>query len=173
MPEAWLHFAVVVSVQFLLFIAHAYYAKKISDVPRLRWQGALIGLGMGLFYDLVIGKFFGLASYELGFDAFFLVVNGTLSYGVFAANTLLMQQARLRDILAWIVVLTAVYEIVNYFFRVWTWHFHHLLAFSSLIEFLIVLLFGYFTGAIFVAALSRIFFGKHFAFLETTLKKSL
>ena len=171
MTEPWLNFAVVIFAQLLFFIAHAYYAKKLSDMPRILGLGVCIGVVMGLLYDLVLGKFLGLASYTLGFGAFFLIVNGALSYGLFAASTLLMQHARLRYFFPWIIVLIAVYEITNHFFRVWTWEFTHLLVYLPPIEFLLILLVGYFGGAMFVAVLSYAFLGCRFFFIDNLLKK--
>lgn len=57
MSEAWLNFAVVVFVQCMLFVAHAYFAKRVSDVPRLLGMGVLIGIMIGPLYDLVGGNF--------------------------------------------------------------------------------------------------------------------
>lgn len=166
MSEAWLNFGVVVFAQFILFIVHAYYANKLSDVPRTLGMGALIGVVVGLFYDLILGMYFGLASYTLGFTASFLSINWVLSYGIFAANTLLMQDARLRDFFLWTIVVVTIYETVNHFFLVWTWKFEHLLAFSSSIEFLTVLLVGYCSGALFVATLAHTFLGYRFLVIK-------
>ncbi len=126
---------------------------------------------MGLLYDLVLGKFFGLASYALGFGVFFLIINGALSYGLFAASTLLMQRARLQYFFPWIIALIAVYEITNHFFPVWTWKFAYLPVYFPFIEFLSILLFGYFGGAMFVAVLSHAFFGRRFFFIDNLLKE--
>ena len=171
MLEAWLNFAVVIFAQFLFFIAQAYYTKKLSAVPRILGVGVCIGIVMGLLYDLVLGKFFGLASYTLGFGVVFLIINGALSYGLFAASTLLMQRARLRDFFPWLIALIAVYEITNYFFRVWTWEFEHMLVYFPSIEFLLILLIGYFGGAMFVAMLSHTFLGRRFFFIDNLLRK--
>lgn len=170
MLESWLNFAIVVFAQLVLFVAHAYYVNRLTDIPRLLGLGVLIGLVMGLLYDLFLGKFLGLASYELGFGAIFLVINGALSYGIFAANVLLLQHARLRDFFLLTVVVVVVYEVTNNFLRVWTWRLEHLLAFSSSVEFIIVLLIGYFTGAIFVAAVAHKFFQYRFSFINNLLK---
>lgn len=166
MLEAWLNFAIIIFVQFLLFITCAYYKKRLSDVPRILGLGVLTGIILGLSFDLVLGKFFGLNSYALGFGPFFLILNAALSYGIFVANILLLQQARLPYFYVWTLLVMAVYEITNYFFRVWTWEF-------SLpdIAFLSVLSAGYFGGAILIAVVWHVFLGHRFFFIDTLLKK--
>jgi len=161
-----LNFAIVIFVQLLLFITCAYHEKKLSNVPRILGWGVLIGIAMGLSFDLVLGKFFGLSSYALGFGAFFLIINAALSYGLFAANILLLQRVRLAHFYIWTVVIVAVYEITNHFFRVWKWE----LGLPP-IEFLIVLSVGYFGGAILVAIISHVFLGHRFFFIDNFLKK--
>ena len=153
MPDAWVNFAVVVFVQFLLFIIVAWYAKKLPNMPRLLGWGALIGLVMGLCFDLGLGKLLGLHSYTLGFGAPFLILNGTLSYGLFAATTLLLQSMPPRYFLPWVIVIVAVYEITNHFFRVWAWRFS-----LPPLEFAVVLLTGYLGGAIIVTVISHVCF---------------
>jgi len=166
MSEAWLHFAIVFFVLLLLFIIHAYYEKKLSDTPRILGQGILSGIVFGLLFDLVLGKFFGLWSYTLGFGAFFLTLNAALLYGLFAANILLMQQVRLLHFYIWMMIVAAVFEITNLFFHVWTWEF-----ILPPIQFLIVLSAGYFGGAILVATVWHVFLGHRFFFIDTSLKK--
>lgn len=169
MLEAWQNFAILVAVQFLLFITHAYYAKKLSDVPRILALSAPIGLAMGLSYDLALGKFLDLSSYALGFGAFFLTLNAILSYGLFVANTLLLQKARLLYFYIWTVFVMAVYEITSHFFRVWTWEFGTEFALPPTL-FVAVLSLGYFSGALLVAIIAH-FFGYRFFFLERLFKK--
>ena len=166
MPEAWLHFAIVVSVQLIIFIIHAYYEKRLSDVPRILGWGVLIGIAIGLSSDLILGKFFGLWSYTLGFGPSFLSLNAALVYGVFAANTLLMQRSRLLHFFIWTMVVMAFYEITNHFFRAWTYEFA-----LSPIEFLAFLSIGYFGTAILVAVVWHAFLGHRFFLIDTLLKK--
>lgn len=166
MSEAWLNFAVVVFVQFLFFIIHAYYAKKLSDAPRMLGWGALTAIVVGIPFDLIAGMFFGLHSFVLGFSPFFLVANAVFSYGLFVSNTLLMQNAKLQYFFPWIVVLIAVYEITNHFFPVWIWEFT-----LPIFVFLIVLLIGYLGGAMLIAAISHLLFGRRFLFIDNLLKK--
>jgi len=166
MFEAWLHFAIVTSVQLLLFIIHAYYEKRLSDAPRILGRGVLIGVVIGLFFDLVLGKFLELFSYTLGFGVLFITLNLVFSYGLFSANTLLMQRARLLHLYLWTIIVMVVYEITNLFFPMWTWK----LALPD-IAFLAVLSVGYFGGAILVAIISHVFLRDRFLFIDTLLKR--
>jgi hypothetical protein len=168
MQEAWLNFAIVFFVQLLLFITHAYYEKKLSGVLRILGLGALSGIVLGPLLDLIFGKFLGLCSYTLGFGALFLILNGVLLYGLFAANTLLMQRARLVHFFIWTMVVAGVFEITNLFFHLWTYAF----AVPS-IEFFIVVSAGNFGAAIFVAVVWHVFFGRRFFFIDNLLKKAL
>jgi hypothetical protein len=153
----WLNFAIVILVQFLIFILYAYYEKKIPDVPRVLAHGVVIGIVIGLLFDLVLGKYFRLNSYVLGFGVPFLILNDAFSYGLFAATTLLLQHVRPPYFFINIAFVTAIYEITNRFFHVWTWEFV-----SSPIQFLVLLLLGYFGGATLIALCGRVFFGYRF-----------
>lgn len=166
MSGAWLDFAVVFFVQLLLFIAHAHYEKKLSCVPRILGRGVLSGIVLGPLLDLIFGKFLGLCSYTLGFGAFFLIFNGALLYGLFAANALLMQQARALHFFIWTIVVAAVFEITNLLFHVWSWTFP-LIS----IEFFILFLIGNFGAAILVAGFWHVFLGDRFFFLDYLIKK--
>lgn len=163
MPETWLNFIIAFFVQLLFFIVHAWYEKKLSDVPRILVWGVLSGIVLGLLFDLVFGEFLGLWSYMLGFGAFFLILNAALVYGLFAANVLLMRQARLLHFFIWVMVMGAVLEITNLFFHVWTWKF----AFLS-VEFVTIFLIGYFGTAILVAVVWHVFLGHRFSFISNT-----
>ena len=166
MSEAWLNFSIVVFIQLLFFIIHAYYSKKLSDAWRILGLGILIGMMVGLFSDLVLGKFFGLWSYTLGFGALSLILSAAFVYGLLVANTLLMQRARLSHFFVWTMIVGAVYEISNYFFHVWTYEFV-----LSPTGFLIFLLIGYFGTAIVIAIISHVFIGRRFFFIKNLLKK--
>ncbi|MEK7585706.1 MAG: hypothetical protein AAB477_00505 [Patescibacteria group bacterium] len=167
MSEAWLNFIIVVFLQLLFFIIHAWYAKKLYDVPRILGWSIPVGIVVGILFDLIIGKFLGLHSYALGFGALSLILNGALLYSFFVANVLLMQGARLVHFCIWVIVIAAFYEIPHHFFRVWTWE----LPFPPNIEFLIVLLAGYVGGAILVAVISHVFLGRQFSFIDNLFKK--
>lgn len=166
MSEAWLNFAIVIFTQLFLFVVCAHYTKKFSDIPRILGWGALIGIVVGIPFDLLVGKFFGLHSFTLGFGIFFLSINTTLSYGLFVANILLLQHVRFLNFILWNIVVVAVYEIINSFFPVWTWGFA-----LPPIEFAIILLVGYLVGAILVAIISHTLLGRRFLFIDNLLKK--
>ncbi|MDC1205616.1 hypothetical protein N8083_02095 [Candidatus Pacebacteria bacterium] len=79
-------FAVVIFVQFVVFILAAlFYKKKISGIFRVLFISTTIGLVAGLGSDYFLGQYHGLFHYELGFGFLFLVCNGIFSYGLFAA----------------------------------------------------------------------------------------
>ena len=165
MSEAWLNFAAVFFVQLLLFIAHAHYEKKLADIPRILGQSALSGLVLGVTFDLFFGKFLGICSYTLGFGPFFLIINGVLLYGLFAANTLLMQQARLLHFFSWTMVVAAVFEITNLFFPMWTYAFT-----VPSVEFFLVVSVGNFVAAILVATVWHAFLRHRFFFIDNLFK---
>lgn len=166
MSGAWLNFTIVVFVQLFLFIAGAYFEKRLSNIVRILGLSVLIGTVFGALIDLILGKFFGLHSYTLGFGTVFLILNWILLNGFFVANILLAQRMRLSYFYIWTIILVATYEIPNHFFRVWTWEF----ALPPL-QFLIILSAGYFGGAILVAIISHVFFGYRFLFIDNLLKK--
>jgi hypothetical protein len=150
--EAWLNFVVVIFIQVLFFIFLAYYQKKFSVAPHVLWQGAFIGFVFGLVLDHTVGKYLGLSSYVLGFGLFFLCLNALFSYGLFSATILLFQDVRPRLLFAWSSFIMVVYETANYFFPVWVWKLP-----VPPITFVIVLLVGYFGGALLVVTLARFF----------------
>jgi hypothetical protein len=165
MQVEWINFIIVIFTQLLLFIICAYYEKKFSEIlPVLGW-GTLIAIIVGIPFDLVVGKLFGIHSFALGFGVFFLIINAIFSYGLFTANILLLEHARLPQFILWNIVIVAVYEIVNSFFTVWTWKFT-----LPPIKFIIVLLVGYFMGAILIAIISHIFLKRRFLFIDKLIK---
>jgi hypothetical protein len=152
MPIAWLNFFVVVFVQFVFLIAHAYFTKQLSGIWRLLLQGVCIGVVIGAGFDLIVGKFIGLHSYELGFSFLFLVFNWVFSYGIFSAHAILMRDVRPMYFHLWLVLLISIYESTNSFFRVWTWEFVQPTFESTAMIFLV-----YWAGASAVAAMARIY----------------
>lgn len=151
MSEAWINFAIVIFVQFLLFIALASYQKELSNTKKLLGRGILIGIVFGLAFDLVLGKFLGVHSYLLGFGPLFLFLNAAISYGLFSATMLIFHATRLPYLFVWSFLVMAIYEITNQFFHVWTWE----LSFPSVL-FVGVLSIGYFGGAVLVVSVGRI-----------------
>lgn len=166
MSGAWVNYSCVLFVQLVLFVTHAYYMKRLHDVPHILVRSLLIGLVFGLLCDLILGKFFGFSAYALGFGSLFLILNGALAYGIFAANTLLLQHARLLYFYIWTFSVMVVYEIANHFFPVWRWEFVLPPA-----QFLGVLSVGYFWGAVNVAVIWHVFLGERFYFINAVLKK--
>lgn len=147
--EAWLNFSVVIIVQLIFFLVCASYHKRLREVPKILLRGMIIGVIVGLIYDHLLGKYLGLFSYELGFGFFFLLLNAGLSYGLFAANTLVLKNVTTIYFLVWTSLLVAVYETVNYFFSVWRYEF----TLPSLPLFLILIL-GYASGSLLVSLIA-------------------
>lgn len=150
MSDAWINFAAIVLIQALLFVLIVRLEKERIAVPLLV-KALLIGAVFGLSFDLVAGKLLGLHSYALGFDLPFLILNATLSYGLFSATMSLFQEARLTRLFAGSLLAAAVYETANQFFPVWNWEFSLPPAL-----FVATLLIGYFGGAVFVVLLGKI-----------------
>lgn len=149
--EGWSNFAVLILVQLLLFLLVAYSLKrKPIDWLRTLGIGILIGIPFGLSFDLALGKFFGLNSYILGFGLFFLTVNAVLSYGLFTATVLLLRKTSISSFILFNILIMAVYETTNIFFRVWMWEFT-----LPFIAFFTVLIIGYLGGATLVAMIGR------------------
>lgn len=166
MSEMWFDFGVVILTQLILFVVHAYYEKRLKDVPRILITGVLIGIPFGIVFDIIVGELFGLYSYELGSGIFFLTINGALSYGLMQANALLMQRARLLHFYTWTIAVGIVYEVSNYYFRVWTWDFG-----SFWFETIIVHAFGYIGLAVLMALVWHSILGHKFTFIEDLLKR--
>ncbi|MFA5838611.1 MAG: hypothetical protein WC849_01575 [Candidatus Paceibacterota bacterium] len=166
MTGAWLNFIIVVFLQLIFFIAHAYYEKKLAEIPRILVRSIPVGIVVGVLFDLMVGRFLGFHFYALGFGAFSLFLNGVFLYSFFVANILLMQRARLMHFCVGAIAIAMFYEIPHYFFRVWTWE----LPLPPYIEFLTVLLVGYVGGAILMAVCWHIL-GRRFLFIDDLLKK--
>ncbi len=167
MPELWLNFFVVILVQFLLFIVHSWYEKRLREVPRILGLSIAIGIPFGIIFDLVVGKYLSFYNYELGFGLAFLAVNGALSYGLMQANALLMDTDRFIHFYVWTILVGFVYEVTNHFFRVWTWDFG-----SPVVELFIVHAFGYIGLATLMALTWHFVLGHRFAFIESLLERT-
>jgi len=165
MSGLWWEYVFVLFLQLLLFLIHAVYEKKLADVPRILWHGALTGLVIGIPSDLLGVKYLGLASYELGLGPAFLIFNGLFGYGLFAANILLMQKARLWQFGIWTVIVTAGFEITNLFTHSWTYSF-----LVPSIEYWIIA-FGFpLAAAIVIAGAWQILFKYRFVFIGNVIK---
>jgi hypothetical protein len=166
MSEAWLNFSIVILVQFTLFVLFAIFQKRLSSTPTILVHGLIIGTVIGFLYDLILGKYFGLFSYSLGFDTYFLIINATLAYGIFVASVLLLQKVNIVYFVFWLSLLIMVYETANYYFPVWTYEFT-----LPLLPFLILLLVGHSSGAFLASLVANRFFNYQFVIEMNTVKK--
>jgi hypothetical protein len=111
MFDIWFNFAVIVFVQLLLFIAHATYEKKLPHIPTILIQSVFGGLILGLVFDLIFGKLYGMYFYTVGFDLQSLTVIAALGYGLFVAHVLLMQRATLVNFWIRVMIIAAIFEV--------------------------------------------------------------
>lgn len=165
MLDVWMNYAVFIAVQILIFVVHAVYENRLKDIPRLLGLGVLIGIGVGLFFDVIFGKIFGLFSYGLGFGYLSLALNAVVLYGLFIADILLLQKARLAYAVLWVSMVIIVYEATNLFLSVWTWEF----ILPQTIH-VAVLFAGYIGGAIFAAAIGQTMFRYRFKLIDVLLR---
>ena len=121
--EHLLNFSLLVTIQLLFFIFHAYVARELKNILFYLGRGMLLGLPFGVLFDLIIGKGLGMFEYELGFTFWCLVINGIFSYGFMIANVFLLKNHSWQDVYLWSVGLGTVYEVTNYFLPVWKWTF--------------------------------------------------
>lgn len=166
MSGPWFNFAVLIFVQFLVFLIHAYCERKLADVPRVLSLGALSGLLVGPPVDLIIGKYLGIGTYLLGFGPFFLILLAIFGWGLGFANIFLMQQARLLHFCIWMMIVIVTSEIFNLFLPLWTWPF----AMQS-IEYVIMALIAPLVLSMAIALVWHILFGYRFAFIDNVLKR--
>ena len=151
MSGAWIDFGMLLLMQFILFVAIAFYEKKLSNIWQVLGRGILIGIPFGLTFDLVLGKLLGLSTYGLGFNISFLLVNAAFSYGIFAATILLLRQERALYFCLATLFITALYEIMNIFLRVWQWQFP-----VPTVLYPVILATGYLIGAMLVMRIDRL-----------------
>jgi hypothetical protein len=122
--EMWVDFALLIAIQvgFLLFVA--YKKEAFAELrPGFLAKSALIGLVFGVAFDLIFSWYLQIFGYHLGLKPEFIILNGLLSYGVMAANVLLLRNERILRFYAWAVAIGVVYELANYVFPVWYWEF--------------------------------------------------
>ena len=165
MSGLWFNFAVLILIQFVVFLIHAHYEKKLADVPRVLWQGALTGIVYGPPVDLIVGKYLGIGTYLLGFGPFFLILLAVLGWGLGFANIFLMQRARLLHFCIWMMIVIVVSEILNVFLPLWTWPF----AMLS-VEYVIMALVAPLVLAMIVALAWHVLFGYRFVFIDNVIK---
>lgn len=118
-----LNFIILVSLQLLFFIVHAWRVGEKDKISQYLVKGMTIGLPFGVIFDLIVGKYFGLFDYELGYVMWFLVINGIFSYGFMIANVFLLRKHSTIDMYLWSAGLGLTYEVINFFFPVWEFTF--------------------------------------------------
>jgi len=158
LPDIWINFSLVVLIQFSFFFITALYYKKLKEVPLILLYGFIIGTIVGLLYDLALGKYLGLFSYSFGFEIPYLLLNASISYGLFVASVLLLQTIRTLHFTIWLSALVIVYEITNLYFPVWTYGFT-----LPLIPFFIICLIGYSSGAVLASTIAYLIYKHPFA----------
>jgi len=114
-------FSVVILTQFLLFFVHAWSVGELRNLAKYAAQGALVGLPFGICCDIILGHTLGFFTYELGFVWWFLVINGIFSYGLMVANVILLFKHSFLNMISWVLLVAGTYEVINYFYPVWTW----------------------------------------------------
>lgn len=152
----------VISMQTLVFCMLAY-KEKVSpkNVRIILLQSFSLGFVFGVPFDLFIGKFVGIFTYTLGFTTSFLLPNGILSYGLWAATVILLAKKKLFSFLLHVSLIAVIYEITNVFFPVWQWTIHPVLWLE-----IGIVLFGYFGLALLGALIARLIYKIHFVCLE-------
>lgn len=131
----WLDFGAVIAIQFAYMLVIARYTKTTRSVFRKLHLCLLLGIPFGILFDFVVGNYFGMFDYRLGFGIGFLIINGALSYGLMMTNLITHTDAPPHTLYLWTVGIGVVYEIGNYFFPVWSWTF---LEDARLEEFLLI-----------------------------------
>lgn len=121
--ELWVNFAVVISVQALVFFALAERKCEVAITHTAVLRLLLLGLVFGYPFDLLFGNYLGIYQYHLGFGALFLLVNGILSFGLMFATVFLLSRETFSRFYLWTIAIAMVYETTNYFFPVWQWTF--------------------------------------------------
>jgi hypothetical protein len=158
MSADWTSFGVILLTQAVFLLLSAIYYKRMNDLPRLLCIGIIIGTFVGLLYDNVLGKHLGLFSYQLGFGTTFLLLNASLSYGLFITSVLLVQKVSVIKFTIWMSILIVIYEVINVFFPVWSYNFS-----LPLLPFFIICLVGYSSGALLASLITKYVFKRPFA----------
>lgn len=151
------NFAAVILIQLTIFIIHGVFANDKKPVFIYLWKGMLIALPFGLAFDLIVGKQFGMFTYELGFQPWFLLLNAIFSYGFWIANVFLLHDHSIKHMVAWSILIGIVYEVSNYVFPVWEWTFS-----TQLIEYVAIVFLAYPIFAWFVMLMLRITYKARF-----------
>lgn len=117
-------FAVIVFIQAVLLWCVAYRRGMMHELNVAFFKRAAIcGVCFGVPFDIIIGAYAGVYDYALGFNPVFLVINGVLSWGLWAATIMLLRDVSLLSFWKWTAALGVAYEVANHFFPVWHWTF--------------------------------------------------
>jgi hypothetical protein len=158
-----INFSIVVVVQLLFFLVHAFSVKELKSVGRYLLLGALVGVPFGIAFDVTVGLYSGIFTYTIGFPFWFLIINGLLSYGFMVANVFLLHNHTVHHMFFWSALLGIVYEITNYAFPVWEWTFG-----THVFEYGVVILAAYFGLAWMMMVILQILFGTQFKIVPFT-----
>ena len=147
----WQNFVAIILVQiaFLFFIYKNSQHKKIVSkiIP-----SALIGLIFGAVFDFIFGYYLNIFRYYIGFNIPFLIVNEIFSYGVMVLTVWLCFRNSFWKFYSQMLFLGIVYEIGNYIFPVWSWHFTE----NFIINEIILISCAYFGLAIIIAIIIKL-----------------
>lgn len=157
------NFIIVVTIQFLFYIFHAYKIGELHNLKRQLLRGMALGLPFGIAFDLIIGHAFGFYDYALGYTWWFLTINGLFSWGFMIANVFLLKHHSLIHMYLWSVGLAIVYEITNYLFPVWGWTF--LTNDSAWMEYTSMVIAGYAGLTLLMMSIMRLAYKFHFKLL--------
>lgn len=120
----WTNFLIVIFAQLVLLLLLAHWKQGLKKITLpFVLQSMALGTVAGIVVDLVVGKYIGIFGYALGFTPVFLIFNGAFSYGLWILTIRTLQPECLLPLCAWTIIIGLVYEVVNYFFRVWYWTF--------------------------------------------------
>lgn len=158
-----INFLIVISIQLIFFIIHAFLVGEQKNIGRYLLLGTLVGLPFGIAFDLIVGLYAGVFTYTIGFPFYFLILNSALSYGFMLANVFLLQNYNVSRLFTWSVLLGLVYESSNYFFPVWEWTFS-----LPWVEYGVVIFAAYFGLAWIMMCVLQILFGKPFRIIPFT-----
>jgi hypothetical protein len=166
--EHLINFSVVIGIQLLFFIIHAFLVNEQKNIVKYLVLGALAGLPFGILFDLIVGLHIGIFTYPVGFPLWFLIINGIFSYGFMIANVFLLHNHTVNHMFLWSAALGLVYEITNYFFPVWEWTFG-----TFWLEYGVVIFAAYFGFAWLMMCMLQVVFGTQFKIVPFTysLKK--
>lgn len=97
--EVWSNFALLVAAQLLVFVFTSILTRgSLPKAVRILWVSCLLGVPFGLVFDLLIGKYHAIFSYNALLHSWtFLLLNGIASYGL-AIGTVWQLPATMRSL---------------------------------------------------------------------------